>query len=253
MKGKCAVFGFVTACLAASILSAGIAGCGGESKQSTSADFAGSYRASYTRGTGSILMQVGAGGAVRVSIIDGSDSAAPDFYSGTGSTDGTGFARITCTSPMRSGSLILDGSFLAMGSLPPFFEGDLTSTPAGISVRGLTIGQEGKSTANPFVGVWQGSYQLTTPTKTQGTVSLTVESGGGLTGTLTDLDQGTVAVTGSVNSVGAMTFSGTSSKGDVSTFNGGFGFGPDGKKMGVGKWTSTALPLGGSLSLTEAK
>lgn len=253
MKGTGQVIKVLAANVAASLLLVGVAGCGGEGKQSTAADFAGSYRAGYTRGAGSILMQVGASGAVRVSVIDGSDSPTPIFYSGTGSTDATGFASITCTSPMRSGSLTLDGSFVAMGSLPPFFEGDLTSTPAGITVRGLTIGQTSVSTANPFVGTWQGSYLLTTPAKTQGTITLTIESGGGVTGTLTDTDQGTVAVTGSVNSVGAMTFAGTSSKADISTFTGGFGFGPDGAKMGVGKWSSTALPLGGSLSLTEAK
>lgn len=242
--------GALAGCLAASVL---MAGCGGDTKQSSAADFAGSYRASYTRGTGSILMQVGSGGAVRVSILDDSDSSAPVFYSGTGSTDATGFAAIECTSAMRPGSFSLDGAFVKMGSLEPFFEGDLTSTPAGISVRGLTIGREGMSTANPFIGSWQGTYKLTTPAKTQGTVSLTVESGGTVTGTLTDTDQGTVAVTGSVNSVGVLTFTGTSSTADVSTFTGGFGFGPDGAKIGVGKWTSTALPLGGSLSLTPAK
>ncbi len=252
MKRRSSPAAALAGCLMAAFLFVLAAGCGGSTKLASAADFVGSYTASYSRGAGSVLIHVLEGGEVQISVLDGSDSASPVFYSGSGSTDVTGYTSVSCTSPMASGQIVITGAFVAMGSFAPFFEGDMTFSPSGIKVRGISIGQATQSTACPFVGSWQGSYKLASPSRTQGVLSLTVSADGSLTGVLTDIEQGSVSVTGVVNGVGAFSFSGTSSTSDKTSFSGGFGHGSSEAKMGVGKWSSTAWTSGGPLTLTPS-
>lgn len=224
-------------------------GCGGKEETSKVSDLAGLYRAAYSRAEGSVMIQVSESGSVMASVADGTDGSQPIFYSGSGSTDSTGYVTVVCTSPSTPGTVVIDGAFASLGSTTPYFEGSISSTSAGFNLSNAIIGLTTRSTANPFAGSYSGNYKLALLGRTQGTMTAAVAEDGTLTGTIVDLEQGTVAVTGTVNSVGAVTFAGTSSKADTSTFVGGFTFDSSDSKKGFGKWTSTAWVGGGAFAL----
>lgn len=179
--------------IVAAVASLGVVGCGGNNDDNSSlVPYGGIYQMSYTRGPGTVLMQVETDGDVNVIIRD-SDLGAT--FSGTGTVDSTGE---------------ISGSATDIGGTDEVnFSAQITGTGSGALVTGSITGVfsatfSGAYYASGSQSIFADEYTGSFTGDADGTIELTISTAGVVNITATE-GANTYEGTGEVSPLGLLT------------------------------------------------